>query len=70
MPRSLLVRISITIIEDKFFGKWRERCDCKVWRGDILKKLVVTVSNCILSKKVRNFNALVQKSDNSKLKKF
>ena len=68
--RSLLVRISMSIIEEKHIGKWRELCDCKVWRWDILHKLVMTVSNCILSRRIKNFNALVAKSDNTKLKKF
>ena len=67
--RSLLVRISMSIIEEKYIGKWRELCDCKVWRWDILHKLVMTVSNCIISMRVKNFNALVAKSDNTKLKK-
>ena len=68
--RSLLVRISMSIIEEKHIGKLRELCDCKVWRLNILHKLVMTVSNCILSRRVNNFNALVAKSDNTKLKIF
>ena len=35
---------------------------------DILHKM--TVSNCILSRKVKNYNALVQKCDNMKNKKY
>ena len=38
-----------------------------VWRLNILHELVMTVSNCILSRRVNNFNALVAKSDNTKL---
>ena len=68
--RSLLIRISMTIIEEKHVGQWRESCECKVWRLDILHKLLMTVSNCILSKKVKNYNALIQKCDNRKVKKY
>ena len=49
--------ISASIIEDEHIGKLRELCDCKVWRLDILHKLVITVSNCILLRRVNNFNA-------------
>ena len=57
----------MSIIVEEHIGKLRELCDCKVWRLDILHKLVMTVSNCILSRRVNNFNALVAKSDNTKL---
>ena len=57
--------------EDELFSNWRECCDdCEVWLWDILKKIILTVSNCILSKKVKNYNNMVVKSDNSKLKKY
>ena len=68
--RSKLIRISMTIIEKKHVGQWRESCECKVWRLDILHKLLMTVSNCILSKKVKMYNALIQKCDNRKVKKY
>ena len=68
--RTMLVRISMKLIEDDLIGKWRKWCDCKAWRWDILQKIILTVSNCILSKKVKNYNTMVVKSDNSKLKKY
>ena len=66
----MLVRISMKLIEDDLIGKWREWCDCKVCCWDILQNIVLTVSNCILSKKVKNYDTMVVKSDNSKLKKY
>ena len=52
------------LIEDELISNWR------VWQWDILKKIILTVSNCILSKKVKYYNNMVVKSDNSKLKKY
>ena len=52
--RTILIRISMNIIEDKLVGEWREWCDCKVLRWDILRNILTTVYNCILSKKVKN----------------
>ena len=69
--RTILIRISMKLIEDELISNWRECCDdCEVWRWDILKKIILTVSNCILSKKVKNYNNMVVKSYNSKLKKY
>ena len=59
------------LIEDELISHCRECCDdCEVRRWDILKKIILTVSNCILSKKVKNYNNMVVKSDNSKLKNY
>ena len=40
------------------------------WYRDIMKKLRVTWSITILSKRVRNYNFMVLNRDNTKLKKY
>ena len=64
--RSLLACISLSITEDRYSYIWKDRCFCGVWNWDILRKLRITWSNIILSKRVRNYNAMVLKKDNTK----
>ena len=68
--RSLLVSICMTIIAERYGDVWKDWCFCGIWNWDILKKLVITWSNIILSKRVRNYNFMVLKRDNTKLKKY
>ena len=68
--RGKLVQLSLFVVEEKYSEIWRQWCVCKVPKWEILKKIYTTVANCILSKKVRNFNSLVIGRDNSKLQKF
>ena len=68
--RSLLACISLSIIEDRYSDIWKDWCFCGVWNWDILRKLCITWSNIILSKRVRNYNVMVLKRDNTKLKKY
>ena len=81
-PRKILVSLSTIKIENtsSLTEFWRSKCDnCLKVKWDILKKILCTISNCILANKVRNLNSLkVLKSskrtsnieDNRKLKKF
>ena len=60
-PRRILVSLSIRKIEDtsSLTQYWRTECDdCHRVRWDILKKILLTVANCILANKVRNLNSL------------
>ena len=68
--RRNLVQLSLIIVEEKYSEIWRQWCVCMVPKWEILKKIYTTVANCILAKKVRNFNSIVIGRDNSKLKKF
>ena len=68
--RTKLVQLSMKMITDKYSDMWNDWCQCNVWNWDILKKLCVTWSNCILSKRVQNYNTVVLKRDNTKLKKY
>ena len=54
--------------ETKVGNILRVWCDCSMSRWDILQKLFVTLSNCLLSNKVKN--AMVLGHDNYKIKKF
>ena len=66
----LLVQLSMKMITDKYSDMWNDWCKCNVWNCDVLKKLCVTWSNCILSKRVQNYNTVVLKRDNTKMKKY
>ena len=66
--RSMLVEISMFVIAENF--AWKDWCICDVSKWDILRKLCVTWSDIILSKRVRNFNLSVLNRDNTKLKKY
>ena len=67
--RRKLVHLTILVIEKKHSEVWRDWCTCAVPKWEILKKLCNTVANCILSKAVKNYNAMVVGRDNSKLQK-
>ena len=60
-PRRILVSLCIRKIEDTSFLTEFRRTECdgshRV-RWDILKKMLLTVANCILANKVRNLNSL------------
>ena len=56
--------------ETKYGNIWRVWCDRGMSRWDILQKLFVTLCNCLLSNKVKTYNAMVLGHDNYKLKKF
>ena len=66
--RSLLTSISMNLIAERYSDVWKDWCFCGVWNWDILKKLCLTWSNFILSKRVRNYNVMVLNKDNTKLK--
>ena len=66
--RSLLMSISMNLIAERYSDVWKDRCFYGVWNWDILKKLCLTWSNIILSKRVRNYNVMVLNRDNTKLK--
>ena len=66
--RSMLACISLSIIEGRYSDIWKDWCFCGVWNWDILRKLCITWSNIILSKRVRKYNVMVVKGDNTKLK--
>ena len=59
--RSLLACIFLSIIEDRCCDILKDWCFCGVWNWDILRKLCITWSNIILSKRVRNYNVMVLK---------
>ena len=68
--RTKLVSLACIRTETKCGNIWRVWCDCSMSRWDILQKLFVTLSNCILSNKVNTHNAMGLGHDNYKLKKF
>ena len=68
--RNLLTSISMNLIAERYSDVWKDWCFCGVWNWDILKKLCLTWSNIILSKRVRNYNTMVLNKDNTKLKKY
>ena len=68
--RTKLARLACIRTETKYGNIWRVWCDCGMSRWDILQKLFVTLCNCLLSKKVKTYNAMVLGHDNYKLKKF
>ena len=68
--RTKLVKLACATMELEHSTLWRFICKCNISRWDILRKLFITVSNCLLSNEVKNYNVLVLKRDNSKLTKF
>ena len=68
--RRKLVDISLLEIERNSSEIWRGWCICMASKWDILNKLLTTVANCILSKKVKNSNNTVVGRDNTKLQKL
>ena len=65
-----LVRLACIRTETKYGNIWRVWFNCSMSRWDILQKLFVTLCNCLLSNKVKTYNAMVLGHDNYKLKKF
>ena len=70
LSRIKLVQITCITTETKYSDIWRVWCNCSMSRWDILRKLLVTLSNCLLSNNVKTYNAMVLSRHNSKLKKF
>ena len=68
--RTKLVRLACMRTETKYGNIWRVWWDCGMPRCDILQKLFVTLCNCLLSNKVKTYNAVVLGHDNYKLKKL
>ena len=58
--RSILIQLATTLIEDEQAEAWRVVCDsCGTLMWDILAKLLTATSNCIISNKTKNMNALL-----------
>ena len=68
--RTKLVQLACATMELEHGTLWRFVCKCNISWWDILRKLFIAVSNCLLSNKVKNYNVLVLKRDNSKPTKF
>ena len=70
--RSILVRLTLLHFEAEHEDLWQTQCSsCEIFRWDILKKLIFTTCNCILSNTVKNINSSQRDKDHSrKLKKF
>ena len=68
--RKNLIQLAILDVEQKHSEIWRGWCVCMTSKWEMLNILFTTVANCILSKKVRNFNDIVVGRDNTKLQKF
>ena len=73
LSRNILVGITTSIIENDHGEQWRVVCSmCGTLRWDILAKLPLSTSNCIISNKIKNMNALKtnQAGNARKLKKL
>ena len=68
--RKNLIQLAILDVEQKHSEIWRGWCVCMTSKWEMLNILFTTVANCILSKKVRNFNDIVVGRENTKLQKF
>ena len=70
--RSILVNLTLLYCEGEHDEIWRMQCPtCEIFLWDILKKLIFTMCNCILSNTVKNMNSSQREKDESrKLKKF
>ena len=70
--RSILVRLTLFHFGAEHDEIWRTHCSsCETFRWGILKKLILTTCNCILSNAVRNMNSSQRnKDDTRKIKKF
>ena len=58
--RKILIHLTITVLENEQADIWRDMynsCGTLMW--DILAKLLTSTSNCILSNKIKNMNALL-----------
>ena len=69
-PRTKLIQLACATMEIEHSEIWRVWCECNTSRWDILRKLFLTISNCLLSNKVKTYNSLVLRHDNSKLTKL
>ena len=57
--RSILVKLCIIHFESEHEEIWRTKCpSCSTFRWDILKKIIFTICNCILSNTTKNLNSL------------
>ena len=58
--RKILIHLTITVLENEQADIWRDMCNsCGTLMWDILAKLLASTSNCILSNKIKNMNALL-----------
>ena len=58
--RKILTHLTITVLENEQADIWRDMCNsCGTLMWDILAKLLASTSNCILSNKSKNMNALL-----------
>ena len=69
--RSVLVRLALLHFDAEHEELWRTQCtSCETFRWDILKKLIFTTCNCILSNVDKNLNSCQRNKDDSrKIKK-
>ena len=58
--RKIRIHLTITVLENEQADIWRDMCNsCGTLMSDILAKLLTSTSNCILSNKIKNLNALL-----------
>ena len=56
--RKILIQLAIDLIDENHCESWRERCTgCTALGWDVLRKLLTSPANCILSNKVKNINS-------------
>ena len=71
--RTILIQLALHFIAENESEDWREKClVCKRLGWDVLQILLKSTTNCLLSNKVKNVNALIRSrgEDKRKLKKF
>ncbi|KAI6658772.1 hypothetical protein LOD99_15097 [Oopsacas minuta] len=56
--RSILIQLTISLIEDEQAEVWRVLCDeCGTLMWDVLAKLLTATSNCLISNKIKYMNS-------------
>ena len=71
--RTILIQFALHFIAENESEDWREKClVCKRLGWDVLQILLKSTTNCLLSNKVKNVNALIRSrgEDKRKLNKF
>ena len=67
--RKIFVQLAVQLIDENESEAWRERClECDTLGWDVLRKLLTSITNCLLSNKVKNMNALIRSKGEEKRK--
>ena len=67
--RKILVQLVVQLIDENESEAWRDRClECDKLGWDVLRKLLSSIINCLISNKVKNMNTLIRSKGEEKRK--